>query len=143
MRIMRRLSMNERLYHPVHLWEDAKNGLFETTPTALDDEGPALIAASADLLKSEDGLLSAMSHVAETWRYSAEVNLSNKSMNRRAWLGQAACCFECGANENLVKAAWWSLTEDEMAAANGIADIVIAQWEQTAEGFKRGKDLFN
>lgn len=142
MRIMRNLSMNERIYHPAHLWEDAQNGLFKLTPTPQDQDGIKMIAASRELLSSPDALHDAMMHVAFEWRFSAEVNLSNRSMNRQAWLGQAACCFECGANEDLVKAAWRTLSSDEMEAANGVADMVIAQWENERKVVERGQDLF-
>jgi hypothetical protein len=51
----------------------------------------------------------AMKLVTENWHYSCEHNLSNLSINRKAWLGHAACCFQHGYPEYLVRQAWWEL----------------------------------
>jgi hypothetical protein len=71
-----------------------------------------------------------MSMVADGWKYSAEVNLSNRNRNRQAWLGQASCCLIVGAPEDLTKQAWHTLTAAEKIAANAVADEVIAAWER-------------
>lgn len=87
------------------------------------------IDAAADLLRDAARLKTAMLDVITDWNVSTAVNLSNRSRNRRAWLGQAACCLLCGATEEETKLGWHQLTASEQAAANAIADDCIGLWE--------------
>ena len=64
------------------------------------------------------------------WRVSASVQLSNRSRNRQAWIGQAACCFAFDCPEHQVKAAWHRLTETQQVLANHTADAIIQIWEE-------------
>lgn len=117
----------KRIFHHYEKWEDWKDGLY-----ALDVQNPEeiLIARATRLLRDVDHLRLAMLRVVHRWPNSAEVNLSNTSRNRQAWLGQAAACWACGATEDLTKEAWHRLTIAEQDAANLVADYVIAVWEQ-------------
>lgn len=92
-----------------------------------------IVREARELLKNSDLLYLYMSLVVRRWKHAAEQNLSNTSMNRRAWLGQAACCFYAFAPENLTKQAWHELTDEEQTLANAIADKVIREWEQKKE----------
>lgn len=71
----------------------------------------------------------AMYNVSNTWIISCENFLSNKSINRRAYLGHAACCFSYGWPEYLVRRAWWNLSEKQRKLADNKAEIAIKQWE--------------
>lgn len=115
-----------RIYHPYEKWEDWKDGLYGG-PASIE---AVLVARCARLLASSR-LRGAMLDVLREYPFSAEVNLSNRSRNRRAWLGQAACCFVCGASEDITKEAWRTLTLEQQNEANAIATEVIAVWEGT------------
>jgi hypothetical protein len=115
-----------RIYHHFERWEDWRDGLYRLSVDSNADE--ILTDRAARLLADPDSL-SAMMHAVEEYKCSAEVNLSNKRRNRQAWLGQAACCFVCGAPESLTKSAWHRLSPAEQDAANAVADKVIAMWE--------------
>jgi hypothetical protein len=65
-----------------------------------------------------------------SWPISANVNLSHTSRNRQAWIGQASCCFNHGANERSTKIAWRQLRIKQQIKANLTADKVIVQWER-------------
>jgi hypothetical protein len=87
-------------------------------------------AASLLLLRDTPfALRDAMMDAALAWPIAAAHNLTDTGSNRRAWLGQAACCLAHGATQFATCLAWWELTLDEREAANAVADSVLAQWE--------------
>ncbi len=114
-------------YHHHELWEDWKAGLFAVRYD--DPETGAQDAAT--LLRDTDAFYSAGSAVVREWVHSTEVNLTDLGSNRRAWLGQAACCFALGVPDFVTKRAWWTLTDDEKNFANGVADALILEWEES------------
>lgn len=84
---------------------------------------------SAELLSDQEEFFSQGVEMCKMWHYSAEQNLTDSSMNRRAWLGQATCCFNHGAPDYATKDAWWTLSEDTRRLANATADKILAEWE--------------
>lgn len=108
------------------LWEDSKSGLYDL-PSVKDD--PYQILMSAKLLSTPHEFFNVAMMMIDSWPVAAQVNLSNKSRNRQAWLGQASCCYDCGAREHQVKEAWHTLNNEQQKAANDVADEVIAIWE--------------
>jgi len=119
----------KRIFHHYKNWEDWHDGLYRLSISSADMAEEIIISRAARLLSEPDALLLAMTRVIDEWKIAAEVNLSNPSRNRRAWLGQAACCFLCGAPEDLTKLAWHRLSDAERDLANAIADRVISEWE--------------
>ena len=84
-----------------------------------------LINNARNLLSDPITLKYEMRWVAYNWPFSAEMNLTNRGLNRQAWLGQAACCHKHGVPEYLTKKAWHLLNDDQRNIANGVADEVI------------------
>lgn len=117
----------ERIYHPYFNWEDFQWGMYEKT-CFMDDMVMAHDCAST--LGCPEWLWEAMQYVSHNWIIAAEANLTNTGRNRRAWLGQAACCFVHGAPEYTTKIGWHFLSEAKQKAANTVADEVIAEWEE-------------
>jgi hypothetical protein len=115
--------MVEQKFHHYALWEDHQAGFYGRAV----DYGH--VRAARDLLAAPAMCEDAMRRVLVAWPVSAEQNLTDRGLNRRAWLGQAACCLATGASAASTKRAWWQLTEDEQACANKIADAAIADWE--------------
>jgi hypothetical protein len=116
----------KRIYVRYEEWEDYQAGMYGP-PNAKPSWRH--VAWATSLLADPRDLLSAMLDVSELWKVSATVNLSNRSRNRQAWLGQAACCLEVGATEAETKLAWHSLQIEQQDAANAVADKCIAIWE--------------
>lgn len=112
-----------RVFHRYERWEDHAAGMFAPLVTE------QMVLDAASILGDSSKSWEAMRAVATKWKYSAELNLSNRSRNRQAWIGQAACCFACGATEDATKQAWRSLTDTQRSIANWNADRVIAEWE--------------
>lgn len=115
----------ERVFHPFNKWEDFKWGMYEKV-CYMDPS--ALVRDCEMQLKSPGWLLESMTFVSYEWPFAAEQHLTNRSRNRRAWLGQAACCMMQGAPEYITKLAWNNLNETEQASANQVADEVLEHW---------------
>jgi len=120
----------DRIYHSYDKWECYQNGLYDSTK----DNDLELIRKSKELLSNKDATFEAMSYVTESWVNSSEHFLSDLATNRRAWLGQAACCLEHGASEQATCKAWWQLSEEQRFIANAIANMVINEWESNIKG---------
>lgn len=117
----------ERIYHHYETWEDYHNGLYNMDQV---NDIEILVGKCADLLKNCDAFYNVMIDVVKNWRKSSEVNLTNISRNRQAWLGQSSCCYKFNAPEYVTKLAWRTLTKDEQDKANKTADRIIYEWEK-------------
>ena len=74
-----------------------------------------------------------MRKVVTDWPYSCEHNLTNKTINRQAWIGHAAVALAIQCPEDIVRQAWGFLSEDQRIRANMQADMAIAEWERVHE----------
>lgn len=90
----------------------------ELLPKAIDFTGNALLYG--------EWMLKAL----ELWPFSCEHNLSDKSQNRQAWIGHAACYLAIQCTEDVTREAWWKLTDEQRDLANAQADIAIAEFEK-------------
>jgi hypothetical protein len=116
----------KRIYHNYNKWEDWQNGMYSTKNT---DNDKNLIREARMLLSSSSGFCEVAEKMVDKWQYSSEQNLTDRSRNRRAWIGQASCCFGLGASEQLTKIAWRKLSQERQNVANNVAEFVIKNWE--------------
>ena len=117
----------KRVYHPFHLWEEHKHGMWRVISGEKADEHIArAIGFTGDALLY--GLW--MMRVIDEWPMSCEHNLTCLGMNRQAWIGHAACCLAIGCPEELTRLAWHRLTTQQQDEANEQADIAISTWEK-------------
>jgi len=112
-------------FHHYTKWEDFNNGLFDSVCARYDEK----MKMSADLLSDQEQFFSVGVEMCKEWEYASEQNLTDTSMNRRAWLGQATCCFNHGAPDYATKDAWWTLSEKTRKEANATADKILADWQ--------------
>ena len=121
MMVMSRLN---RIWHPFWKWEESKFNMWGT----VKDRNEYLMQA---IEFTDDAELygSYMMRVAQEWPYSCEHNLTDRSQNRRAWIGHAACALAFQCPEDIVRSAWSRLTELQQAEANAKADEAIRFWE--------------
>lgn len=120
----------DRIYHPYWLWEEVDAGMWSD----VSDKKQWLkraIAFTSDHKKY--GRF--MARVADEWKYSCENALTDKKINRKAWLGHAACAMAIGCPEYITREAWGFLSEKERELANREADRVIQAWE---DAFAKG-----
>lgn len=123
----------KKIYHRYEKWEDNKAGMYLLK---CDDEDQKL-EKCRELLSNPELLKKYMILTSQNWVFSAEMNMSNKSMNRQAWMGKSACCLYCGAPEYVTARAWKSLTDSQRIKANLVADDVISLWEKNNEKISR------
>lgn len=131
--------MIKQQYSHFKHWEDFKNGFFSILS---EDELTPYIEKSKYLLADPVKCLESMRNVVFSWKVSAKINLTNSNVNRRAWVGQAACCYTCKSPSEATRKAWWLLSDKEQQIANQIADQVIAEWENWYTGRNRQLKLF-
>ena len=112
----------KKIYHHYDKWEEYKNGMWKS-PTKEEVERllPEIVNFTGNHI--EYGM--AMIEVIKKWKYSCEDKLTDNNLNRRAWLGHAACCNKFGWKESLVRSAWKKLTNDQRNLANLEAEKAI------------------
>ena len=79
-----------------------------------------------------------MMRVAEEWKFSCENSLTDYSLNRKAWIGHAACALALGIPESVVREAWGYLRYEQQLLANSQADRAIRFWE---DSYRKNKGL--
>lgn len=116
----------KQIYHPYSKWECGKNGMWEDV---LGSKSEELIDLAVKFTSNHILYGEAMKKVIYSWKYSCENFLTDKNINRKAWLGHAACSLELKLPENIVRIAWKKLTEEQRILANKQAEKYINEWE--------------
>ncbi len=70
-----------------------------------------------------------MQRVIKEWPISCENALTDYTLNRKAWVGHAACALALGCPEDITRQAWKELTYEQQLLANKEADGAIKAWE--------------
>jgi hypothetical protein len=117
----------ERIYHHYDKWEDYKAGFYsDYSKSELNDLNESVRYVFSSAKHTEKY----MSLVILHWVNSTEHNLTNISMNRVAWLGQAACCFYGGVPSKATMFLWKLLDEKTQRRSDKVAQKLISEWEQ-------------
>jgi len=112
----------KKIYHHYKKWEEYKKGMWvKPTIEEIQDLIPIIVEFTGNHLEYGK----AMIEVIKSWKYSCEDKLTDIHINRRAWLGHAACCYKFGWKESLVRQAWKMLSNKQRILANEQADKVI------------------
>ena len=114
----------ERIYHPYWQWEEADSNMWGTV-----DDKKKYLDAAIEFTGDAELYGSWMVKVVRKWKYSCEHNLSNKTQNRQAWIGHAACALAMGCPENIIRSAWSYFSKEQQDEANAQADEAIQLWE--------------
>lgn len=118
-------SDKDRIFHTYDKWECHKAGFYATKKDGMTSEQCEL--AYADFLKNLDLFEATLDKLIVEWKYSCEHYLTNRSMNRIAWLGQAAMCYATGV-PSVFCSGFNLLTEDEQHKANLLALKALNKW---------------
>ena len=70
-----------------------------------------------------------MQRITTEWPLSCEQNLTDLSVNRKAWIGHAAACLAIDCPEYVTRMAWAYLTPEQQRDANIQAQNAIDEWE--------------
>jgi hypothetical protein len=116
----------KQIYHNYTLWEDYLNGMWRKVSKIEECE---YLKRAIEFTGNHELYGHYMIEVVNNWRYSCEHNLTDKSINRRAWIGHAACCLAFNCPEYITRMAWHNLTVEQQDMANAQADSAIKLWE--------------
>lgn len=106
------------------LWEDYRGGMYQTETSDVEQA----IHDAKNLLGNEKFFTEVAKEVLDRWPIATKVNLTNNACNKRAWLGQASCCYKYKVPEIFTRIAWNSLEERQKIRANKVAQILIDNW---------------
>lgn len=115
----------KKIYHNYLLREDAINGMYRSWPYTEDNKKKC-----AKLLSDPELFETSWIKMVKDWKYSAEHNLSNSSINHQARIWQATCCYLFWVNDECVVAAWRDLDINVRKEANSVADVIYEYWYQ-------------
>lgn len=122
-------EQNQRMkqtFHHYTKWEEYAFGMWKIVPKETE---LAILPLAIEFTGNHNLYGAAMLRVISEWPISCEQNLTNVSINRKAWLGHAACCLQHGWPEYIVRQAWHFLTQKQQDDANAQAANAIKIFE--------------
>lgn len=115
----------KQIWHPYWKWEEVEYNMWGSVKDRETFLQKAIVFTGNHALYGEY-----MQKVVTLWKHSCEHNLSNTTQNRRAWIGHAAVALAFQCPEDIVREAWWHLTDEQRDLANNEADKAIELWER-------------
>lgn len=126
-----------QVFHPYHLWEGYKSGMYEPCKLGRDDR----VMTAKQLLTNLEALRREMTRVTIEWPIETEHVLTDQSISHRAWLGQSACNIYADVREDETREAWGYLTNKQRRDANAVADSVDRKWRDSYDVENRKHQL--
>lgn len=117
----------ERIYRTWDQWECFPAGFYNPKPPRKDMTIDQCKQMYADFLRNDLRFTNALTGVIFNWRNSCEHYLTNERMNRIAWMGQAAMCWETGVSKFFC-GGYFLLTDIEQKRADWVALDAINIW---------------
>ena len=116
-----------RIFHTWDKWECYPAGLYDKKPKDKSLSDDDCRNEYASFLRDLEAFEIALSHVITEWTNSCEHYLTNESMNRIAWLGQASMCY-AKSIPAVFKGGFVRLSEQEQEDANLLALKYLNKW---------------
>ncbi len=114
-----------RIFHTFDKWECHKHGFYASTKKDWSHE--QCENEFKRILSDQELFASILEKIIVEWKFSCEHYLTNSSMNRIAWLGQAAVCYESGIPSRY-SSAWFDISEENREKANKTALVYLNKW---------------
>jgi hypothetical protein len=114
-----------RVFHPWDKWEDYRHNFYGGVKPYEKDNTLQLYAS---LLKDLSRFEAALKIITSEWKYSCEHNLTNESMNRIAYLGQASCALVYNVPHSVCMGGYNLLSDSEKKAADDLAGKYLNIW---------------
>jgi ParB-like chromosome segregation protein Spo0J len=114
-----------RVFHTFDKWECHKAGFYKSTKDGMTHE--ECQEEFKRILSNQKLFGDILEKVIVEWKYSCEHYLTNKSMNRIAWLGQAAVCYHSGIPSRYAN-AWFDIDEETRSEADKTALKYLNIW---------------
>jgi hypothetical protein len=118
-------SDKNRVFHTYEKWECHKAGFYKTCMDGMKKE--ECEQEYCNFLSDDKRFSNALERVISEWKNSCEHYLTNVSMNRIAWLGQASMCYDTGI-PHVYRSGFFLLTDAQQARANKIAWEYLNKW---------------
>jgi hypothetical protein len=128
----------KKIHHPYQKWEEYKKGMWKSISRV---EAEKLLPLVVKFTGNHIEYGKAMFEVLKTWKYSCEDKLTDISLNRKAWLGHAACCLKFGWPESIVREGWKLLNNNQRNLANEQAEKAILYYLHFLEQKKQTNQL--
>lgn len=117
----------KQVWHPYWDWEDYKAGMWRRLEKK---EEQRLLPIAKDFTQDWVIYGNAMQKVVFEWPVTMEHNLTNPSLNHKAFVGHCAVCLTLGIPEYITRAAWKTLADNQQSLANYAADKAINKWRE-------------
>lgn len=118
----------KRVYHPWWVWEEVKHNMWG----AVDDR-QAMLRRAIEFTGDHKLYGRWMRKVIAAWPNSCENALTDASLNKRAWIGHAACAMAFRCPEDIVRQAWGHLSDEQRLLANKEAERALRLWQDAYE----------
>lgn len=115
-----------RIYHPVWDWEENNFNMWGAVSNRNN-----YLKKAIEFTGDHKKYGRFMMRVANEWKISCENSLTDYSINRKAWIGHAACALALGCPEDITRQAWGELTDGQRLLANREAEAAIQHWERS------------
>lgn len=113
----------KRIYHPHTKWEEVKAGMWSDV-----EDRKGMLQKAIDFTGDHALYGSYMMRVIREWPISCENALTDPLLNKKAWVGHAACAMAIGCPEDITRQAWGLLNDEQRFLANKEADRAIREW---------------
>jgi hypothetical protein len=114
----------KRIWVPIDQWEEIRFNMWGESKNRVRMLQRAVIFTGHHRLYGKF-----MQRVILEWPNSCLNALSDASLNRRAWIGHAACALAIQCPEDVTRQAWGMLSDKQRVLANRQADRAIESWE--------------
>jgi hypothetical protein len=115
----------DRIFHTYDKWECLKNGFYSSGKEGMSQGECEL--EYARFLSNLDEFEAALKRVICEWKFSCEQYLTNKAMNRIAYLGQASVCLAKGIPSKF-RGGFHLLSEKQQSLVNKMALKYLNIW---------------
>jgi ParB-like chromosome segregation protein Spo0J len=127
----------DRIFHTYDKWECYKASFYATTKEGWSHQ--QCKDEFVRILSDQNLFGDILSKVIREWKYSCEHYLTNKAMNRIAWLGQAAVCYLSGVPSRY-SSAWFDIDEETRKLADETALHYLNKWLANNQQFELNFD---
>jgi len=116
----------KQIWIPWDQWECVKAGM-QDSACCVSSDFDQFKRLYADFLADSNRFRKAAVDMTKAWPLSCVNFLTNESINRIAWIGQASACFEIGLS-SAYRSGFWLLSESQQREANAVAALVLREW---------------
>ena len=114
-----------RIFHTYDKWECHKAGFYKSSKDGWTHDQSK--SEFIRIISDQELFSEILNKLIIEWKHSCEHYLTNKSMNRIAWLGQAAVCYHSGV-PSCYSSAWFDIPKEVQDQANETALKYLNKW---------------